>query len=131
MTYTKQEWIDGETVISAERMDHIESGIEDAHDAATEAAARLDAVEAVQSASPFVQAGTVVVTVTANTNSTAEVTFPQKFASPPTVVVAPETGVPDKVPGLGVSAITTTGCTVTMYRTTSTDTSVHWIAVGA
>ena len=31
MTYTKQEWIDQQTVISAARMDHIESGIEAAH----------------------------------------------------------------------------------------------------
>ena len=32
MTYQKQAWVDQETVISAARMDHIESGVEAAHD---------------------------------------------------------------------------------------------------
>ena len=31
MTYTKQDWIDQQTVISAARMDHIEGGVEAAH----------------------------------------------------------------------------------------------------
>ena len=32
MTYQKQAWVDQETVISAARMDHIETGVEAAHD---------------------------------------------------------------------------------------------------
>ena len=31
MTYTKQAWIARETVVSAARMNHIEEGIEEAH----------------------------------------------------------------------------------------------------
>lgn len=42
MTYTKQEWIDQETVVSAARMDHIESGVEAAHDLAESLTGDLD-----------------------------------------------------------------------------------------
>ena len=45
MTYTKQEWIDQETVVSAARMDHIESGVEAAHGLADGLDGRLAAAE--------------------------------------------------------------------------------------
>ena len=45
MTYTKQEWIDQQTVISAARMDHIEDGIEAAHGLTGDLDARLTAAE--------------------------------------------------------------------------------------
>ena len=45
MTYTKQEWIDQQTVISVARMDHIEGGIEAAHDLAEGLDTRLTATE--------------------------------------------------------------------------------------
>ena len=45
MTYTKQEWVDQETVVSAARMDHIESGVEDAHGLADGLDGRLTAAE--------------------------------------------------------------------------------------
>lgn len=46
MTYTKQEWIDQQTVISAARMDHIEGGVEAAHGLADGLDARLTTAEA-------------------------------------------------------------------------------------
>lgn len=45
MTYTKQEWIDQQTVVSAARMDHIESGVEDAHGLVDGLDTRLTAAE--------------------------------------------------------------------------------------
>ena len=45
MTYTKQEWIDQQTVVSAARMDHIESGVEAAHGLADDLDTRLTATE--------------------------------------------------------------------------------------
>ncbi len=45
MTYTKQEWIDQQTVVSAARMDHIESGVEAAHGLADGLDGRLAAAE--------------------------------------------------------------------------------------
>ena len=45
MTYQKQAWVDQETVISAARMDHIESGVEDAHGLADGLDGRLTAAE--------------------------------------------------------------------------------------
>lgn len=42
MTYQKQAWVDQETVISAARMDHIESGVEAAHGLAEDLAGDLD-----------------------------------------------------------------------------------------
>ena len=46
MTYTKQEWIDQQTVISAARMDHIEDGIEAAHGLADDLEQRVTTAEA-------------------------------------------------------------------------------------
>ena len=45
MTYKKQAWVDQETVISAARMDHIESGVEAAHGLADGLDGRLVAAE--------------------------------------------------------------------------------------
>ena len=45
MTYTKQEWIDQQTVITAARMDHIESGIEAAHGLADDLDQRVTTAE--------------------------------------------------------------------------------------
>ena len=45
MTYQKQAWVDQETVISAARMDHIESGVEAAHGLADGLDTRLTAAE--------------------------------------------------------------------------------------
>lgn len=45
MTYTKQEWIDQQTVISAARMDHIEGGVEGAHNLASDLDTRLTTAE--------------------------------------------------------------------------------------
>ena len=45
MTYQKQAWVDQETVISAARMDHIESGVEAAHGLADGLDGRLAAAE--------------------------------------------------------------------------------------
>lgn len=48
MAYQKQEWVEQETIVSAERMGHIEDGIADADQAAGEALALAeDAAEAV------------------------------------------------------------------------------------
>ena len=124
MAYEKQAWVNGETVVDQTRMEHIEDGVEAAH-------ATADALEAAQAAQPLVQSGTVVVTVEANTNSSAPVTFPVPFSSQPVVVVTPSTGVPERIESTGVSNVSTTGCVVTMFRTTSVNTTMQWIAVGA
>lgn len=42
MAYEKQTWVDQETVVSAARMDHIESGVEAAHDLAESLTGDLD-----------------------------------------------------------------------------------------
>ena len=42
MAYEKQTWVDQETVVSAARMDHIESGVEAAHDLAESLTGALD-----------------------------------------------------------------------------------------
>ena len=45
MAYEKQTWVDQETVVSAARMDHIESGVEAAHGLADDLDTRLTATE--------------------------------------------------------------------------------------
>lgn len=171
MTYTKQEWIDQQTVISAARMDHIEGGIEAAHGLAegldtrlttaegqgdsldtrlTAAEGDITALEATSStldtrltaaegdvtsldaavaALPQVQAGRVVITPTANTPTSAEVTFPVAFRAVPEMTASALSSVPGTVTEITVDAITTTGARIWMHRTSAITTSVSWIAV--
>ena len=76
------------------------------------------------------QSGTLSITPTANTPTSATLTFPTAFGSTPTVVARPETTAPgSEVQGVSVSAVSTTGCTVWLYRTTTTATVIHWAAV--
>lgn len=70
--------------------------------------------------------------VAPNVTGTVAVTFPAgRFTVAPNVVATIEMGNPDnflKPPG--VSAITTTGCTIAVQRSVGTGTiPVHWIAV--
>ena len=118
MTYMKQEWTDEETVITAERMEHIESGIKAAHDA--------------HAGLPRVLAGTVLMTpVEANIRLSIDVQFPEAFTEPPVVVVSPDSGAPNVEMRASASAVTRTGFSLSFYRSSSTDTSVHWIAAGS
>ena len=143
MTYTKQEWIDQQTVISAARMDHIEGGIEAAHveaddlDARLTAAegqaddldTRLTAAEGSVAALPQVQAGRVVINPVADTPTSVDVTFPVPFRAVPEMTASGLSGVPGTVVEVTVDAITTTGARIWMRRTSAVTTSVSWIAV--
>ena len=157
MTYTKQEWVDQETVISAARMDHIETGVDEAHDLSDTLGANIDAVEASLGATeqrltdaeaslgateqrltdaeaalatlPQVQAGRVALTPTASTPTSADVTFGVPFRSTPEMTASAMSSVPGTVLEVTVDAITTTGARIWMNRSSSVPTSVSWIAV--
>jgi hypothetical protein len=76
-----------------------------------------------------VESDVVTVTPTANTPTSAPVTFRRPFIRPPTVVVSPlTTGPGTVVTGTSVSDITTTGFNVWLTRINSTATTVQWIA---
>lgn len=122
MTYQKQAWVSKETVVSAARMDHIENGIEAAHSTA-------DAAQAAADAAPQVQAGRALITPTANTPTSVDVTFPQTFRSEPEMTASALSAAPGTVVEVTVDAITTTGARIWMNRASSTATSVSWIAV--
>lgn len=75
------------------------------------------------------QSGTVNVAAVANTPTSATVTFPSPFSSTPQVVVTPyATAVGLILGGYSVTAVTTTGFTVWLTRTTSVTTAIHWAA---
>jgi hypothetical protein len=52
------------------------------------------------------------------------------FTQPPTVFVAANTTVPGTVRAVGSDAITASGCNLMIYRTTTTATGLHFIAIG-
>lgn len=70
-----------------------------------------------------------ITNVTANTLMTPIVTFPVAFSNYPYVSLTGNTSVPDKV-FLGAGAITTTEFKINFLRTTKSDTSVFWFAIG-
>ena len=76
------------------------------------------------------QSGTLTITPTANTPTSAALTFPTVFTSTPAVVARPQTDKPgSEVQGVSVSSVSTTGCTVWVYRTNTTPVVIHWAAV--
>ena len=85
-----------------------------------------------QSASALVaKSGTVTITPVANTPTSIAVTFPSAFAATPVVVACPVVTVPGSaVKGAAVTAATKTGFTAWVYRTSTTATSVAWLALG-
>ena len=137
MAYEKQEWVARETVVSAERMTHIEDGIEatqaaaDAAQAAADAAqAAADAAQAALDGLPQVQAGRVSITPSADSPTSADVEFPVPFSSPPEMTASAMSGVPGTVQEVTVDAITATGARIWLRRTNAVTTSISWIAVG-
>ena len=89
-----------------------------------------DALSAQIAALPTIASGFVTVTPTAaNATSSAEVNFPRPFAAPPSVTATAYSGAPTTVTQVTVSNVTATGCTVYMYRTSTTATNIMWIAV--
>lgn len=78
------------------------------------------------------QAGAVVVTPVANTQTPIQVTFPVPFVNVPRILVSPVTIYPGAVvKGVGATNVTRTGFTLWILRTTSTKTTVMWQAWGA
>lgn len=79
---------------------------------------------------PETQHGTATITPSAaNTPTSLDITFNKAFSGVPTVIVTPRTSVPGTtVLGVGVSAVTATGCKIWVTRTNVTDTIVNWIA---
>lgn len=79
---------------------------------------------------PEIQHGSARITPSAaNTPTSMKITFPKEFSGTPTVVVSSSTSVPGTaVLGVGVNAITKTGCTLWVTRSNTTETVVSWIA---
>ncbi|MBQ8570269.1 MAG: H-type lectin domain-containing protein [Kiritimatiellae bacterium] len=78
-----------------------------------------------------VQYGRKTVDCTANTVSTAAVTFAKAYASAPVVTLTAGSSAPGVVAEVTVSNITTTGFTICVYRTNTSVTTIQWIAVGS
>lgn len=76
-------------------------------------------------------AGQVLITPSAaNTPTSVDILFGKTFANSPSVVCTPWTAGPGTaVTGVSVSAVTTTGCTIWLTRTTLIATTVFWIAI--
>jgi Collagen triple helix repeat (20 copies) len=79
--------------------------------------------------------GYKVVTPTANAPKATAITFSSgtgngSFTTAPRVFVAANSSVPGTVKAVGSDAITATGCNLIVYRTNTTDTGLHWIAIG-
>ena len=79
-----------------------------------------------------IDCGDVTISPTANTPTSGDVTFNKTFSTTPIVVVTPSSKVPGTIVlGVGAESITTTGFKAWVTRTNTTDTTLHWIAIGA
>lgn len=77
------------------------------------------------------QYGKAVVECIENTVSTVDVTFDREYATMPIVVVTAGSSAPGtSILEVSVANITYTGFTICMYRTSTTDTTVQWMAAG-
>lgn len=82
------------------------------------------------SALPHIEYGEIMITPSAaDTITTGTIQFNQAFTNKPVVVVSATTTVPEKIV-CGCSDITTTGATIYMERTNTTNTYFDWIAIG-
>lgn len=75
------------------------------------------------------QAGTVNIAPTANTPTKAAITFPTPFSQAPVVVATAVSEEPGTVTEVSVKYITTTGCSIYINRTNTTETAINWIAM--
>ena len=79
---------------------------------------------------PNIQGGVVSVTPTsANTIKSQAFTFAEAFENVPVVMLVPRTTVPNAIT-CGVSNVSTTGFTVYMTRTNTTQTNFFYLAIG-
>jgi hypothetical protein len=80
---------------------------------------------------PFAMAaGSVNITPTANSPSSATVTFPSgRFTQEPLAVGTPRTSVPGTVQEVGIVTQSATSMNVWLLRTNSTTTTIEWVAV--
>ena len=65
----------------------------------------------------------------ANSTVYRVVNFPKAFSSAPRIALTPVSSVPGNC-AVGVSAVSTTGFRIYLWRSNTADTDVHWIAVG-
>lgn len=78
---------------------------------------------------PKIDSGSATITPVANTPTSIGVTFARPFDNIPNVVATPDTGVVDQVQSWGVSNRTTSGFTMWVIRTNTTNVRMEWIAV--
>jgi len=76
-----------------------------------------------------IASGNVVVNVTANTVSSASVSFPPgRFTATPTIIATATSGAPGEVREVCVTNPSATGCTFSLLRTNGVNTGVNYIA---
>lgn len=76
-----------------------------------------------------VETGAVTLTGGANVARSSKITFKHVFTANPRVFLASVSGAP-QVQQNGVSGITTTGCTISTYRTDASSADILWVAIG-
>jgi hypothetical protein len=93
--------------------------------------ARVDATAALRFPIASIAAGTVSITPVANTPTSGNVSFGKTLPGTVVVMVTASSAVPGSgVVEVSTTTITSTGCTVWIYRTSTTASTINWIAVG-
>lgn len=134
MAYSKYEWSDGE-IISASDMNRIEEGIQDNADTLgeiaelTEGAYVVGGANGLESSGYRIEVGSTTITPTAGDTVDADITFDEAFSSIPYVFVSPSSASPTLVEATA-NGRSTTGFTISFYRSTSTKTTIMWLAIG-
>lgn len=78
----------------------------------------------------LIQWGGESVTPTANAVTTVDVTFDKAYANAPFVGVTVRSSSINQITGFGCTGTSTTGTTLRFYRTSTTSTTIGWIAIG-
>jgi hypothetical protein len=93
--------------------------------------ARIDAAAALLFPISSIATGSVLITPVANAPTGGAVTFGKTLPGTVAVMAAAITAFPGStVLEVSVNAITATGCTLWIFRTTTTPTTVNWMAIG-
>lgn len=134
MAYSKYEWSDGE-IISASDMNRIEEGVQDNADTLddiaelTEGAYVVGGANGLESSGYRIEIGSTAITPTAGDTVESDVTFDEAFSSTPYVFVSPSSSAPTAVE-VTANGRSTTGFTISFYRSNSVQTTIMWLAIG-
>lgn len=122
--------LDGEIAQNTQDISDNASDIADLFALASTLGTVVDHIGSCEIGDLLIQWGSETFSPTANAVTTVNVTFDKAYANAPWVGVTVRTSTVNQVTGFGCTGTNTTGTTLRLYRTSTTSTTLGWIAVG-